>query len=84
MIPTLGTFEFELFSSGRGGRRRSSKFSLGCDAIGLHQDMLLLLSVVGAETSVKALTAGLRGSGQDQKRIDYSAQVGVVARPLLS
>jgi hypothetical protein len=34
--------------------------------------------VVGPETSVKALTAGLRSSGKDQQRIVYSAAVGTV------
>ena len=59
-------------------------FSLRCDAIGLHKSEILLLSVVGPETSVKALTAGLRSSGKDQKRIDYSAAVGTVNDAYLS
>jgi hypothetical protein len=33
---------------------------------------------------VKALTAGLRSSGQDQRRIEYSAQLGNVSGSLLS
>jgi len=72
----VGQFCFEVYASGRGGRSRASRFQLRCDAIGLHEQELLLLSVAGAETSVKALTAGLRASGQDQRRIEYSAQVG--------
>jgi hypothetical protein len=72
----IGSFDFEVFSSGRSGHRRSSQFRVRCDAIGLHNDEILLLSIVGPETSVKALTAGLRSSGRDQKRIDYSAHVG--------
>ena len=43
-----------------------------------------MLSVVGPETSVKALTAGLRASSKDQHRIDYSAQVGTVSRSHLA
>jgi len=81
--PEVGLFDFEVYGSGRGGRCRASRFKLRCDAIGLHDDEILLLSVTGAETSVKALTAGLRSSGKDQKRIDYSAQVGNVSRTRL-
>src|SRR6266404_3644992 len=80
----IGTLDFEVYGSGRGGRYRSSRFQLHCDAVGLHEDEMLLLSVVGAETSVKALTAGLRSSGRDQKRIDYSASVGPVNRMRLT
>lgn len=76
--PELGSLSFEVHSSSRSGRSCSSRFSMRCDAIGLHDDAILLLSVVGSETSVKALTAGLRSSGKDQKWIDYSAQVGNV------
>ena len=50
----------------------------GCDAIGIHEREILLLSVIGPETSVKALTAGLRSSSRDQQRIDYSVQLGTV------
>ena len=78
-MPVLGYFEVEVYGSGRHGRHLSSQFRVRCDAIGLHDDEILLLSVVGPETSVKALTAGLRSSGRDQKRIDYSAQVGSVS-----
>lgn len=74
----VGSFDFEVYNSGRGGRSRSSRFRLRCDGIGLHDDEILLLSVVGSETSVKALTAGLRSSGKDQQRIDYSVNVGNV------
>ena len=76
----VGTFDFEVFGSGRAGRHQSSRFQVRCDAIGLHDDEILLLSVVGAETSVKALTAGLRSSGKDQKRIEYTSHVGSVNR----
>src|SRR4029077_17532126 len=75
-VPDVGSFGFEVYGSGRNARR--SQFKLRCDAIGLHGNEILLLSVVGSETSVKALTAGLRSSGSDQKRIDYSAHVGSV------
>ncbi len=77
-LPEVGFFDFEVYGSGRGGRSRASRFKLRCDAIGLHNDEILLLSVVGSETGVKALTAGLRSSGKDQKRIDYSAHVETV------
>lgn len=77
-LPEVGHFDFEVYGSGRNGRHRSSRFRVRCDAIGLHDDEILLLSVVGPETSVKALTAGLRSSGKDQNRIDYGAQVGNV------
>ncbi len=75
-LPNVGRFDFEVYGSGRHGRHTSSRFSLRCDAIGHHESEILLLSVTGAETSVRALVAGLRSSGRDQKRIDYSAQVG--------
>src|SRR5262249_41367979 len=55
-----------------------------CDAIGLNGNEILLLSVAGPETSVKALTAGLRSSGKAQGRIDYSAQVGSVSETYLT
>src|SRR5437868_13306957 len=79
--PTLAEvdqFMFDVHGAGRGGRRRASRFQARCDAIGLYSDEILLLSVVGPETSVKALTAGLRASGQDQQRIEYSAHIGAV------
>ena len=74
-IPVVGSFQFEVFGSGRAGRRTSSRFTLRCDAIGLHQNEILLLSIVGPETSVKALTAGLRSSVKDQQRVEYSVHV---------
>jgi hypothetical protein len=75
-VPDVGSVTFEVYGAGRNGRR--SQFKLRCDAIGLHANEMLLLSVIGSETSVKALTAGLRSSSSDQKRIDYSAHVGSV------
>jgi len=76
--PEVGSFTFAVYGSGRNGRRTASRFTVRCDALALHQNEILLLSVVGPETGVKALTAGLRSSGSDQQRIDYSAQVGEV------
>jgi hypothetical protein len=75
-LPAVGHFDFEVFGARRKGRRRSSRFRVRCDAIGLHENHMLLLSVAGAETSVKALTAGLRASSMDQGRLVYSVQVG--------
>ena len=80
----VGQFAVEVMGAGRRGRRRSSRFQLRCDAIGLHDDEVLLLSVAGAETSVKALTAGLRSSGSAQSRINYSADVGTISRSCLT
>ena len=56
-LPDLGHFEVEVYGAGRHGRHISSKFRVRCNAIGLHDDEVLLLSMVGPETSVKALTA---------------------------
>jgi hypothetical protein len=81
--PAIGSFQFEVHGSGRKGRRTSSRFKLRCDAIGLHQNEILLLSVVGPETSIKALTAGLLSSEQDQQRVEYSARVGSVNGSIL-
>lgn len=75
-VPEVGTFRFEVYGAGRRGRRTASRFSLRCDAIGLYGNEILLLSVVGPETSVKALTAGLRASGKERQRVEYSARVG--------
>lgn len=44
---SVGEFELEVYSSGRGGRHRASHFTLRCDAIGLHENEILLLSVPG-------------------------------------
>jgi len=74
----VGSFDLEVYNSGRGRRSCSSRFKLRSDAIALHEKEILLLSVVGSETSVKALTAGLRSSGKDQKRIDYTVHLGSV------
>ena len=74
--PTIGSFDMEVYSSGRGRRCACSRFKLRCDAIALHEKEILLLSVAGSETAVKALTAGLRSSGKDQKRIEYTAHLG--------
>jgi hypothetical protein len=79
-VPDVGSFDFRAYGSGRRGRRTASRFSLRCDAIGLLGNELLLLSVLGPETSVRALTAGLRSSGQDQQRIEYSATVAHLSR----
>jgi hypothetical protein len=81
--PTVGTFTFEVYSTGRGRRNTCSRFKLRCDAIALHEKEILLLSVVGSETSVKALTAGLRSSGKDQKRIEYGVGLDSVHETLL-
>lgn len=72
----VGTFQFEVYSKHKGRRSCCTRFNLRCDAIALHGGEVLLLSVLGPETSVKAMTAGLRSSGRDQKRIDYSVQLG--------
>jgi hypothetical protein len=79
VLPQVGSFEFEVHGASRYGRRpTSSRFNLRCDAIGLHANEILLLSVAGPETSVKALTAGLRSSTKDQQRVEYTAHVGDV------
>jgi hypothetical protein len=80
-LPTqheVGSFQFEVFGSGRGGRSRRSAFGLRCDAVALHGKEILLLSVAGPETAVKALTAGLRSSGRDQGRFGYAVRVSGV------
>jgi hypothetical protein len=76
----VGSFTVEVYGAGRHGRRRASRFTVRCHAVGLHDDEVLLLSVAGPETSVKALTAGLRASATTQERLAYSAQVGDVCR----
>jgi hypothetical protein len=76
--PPVGSLDLTVYSSGRHGRHRSSRFTVRCDAIGLDNDEILLLSGIGPETSVKALTAGLRSSHKDQQRIEYSAHVGSI------
>jgi hypothetical protein len=82
--PVVGSFDFEVYSSGRGHRTTCSRFRLRCDAIALQDKEILLLSVVGSETGVKALTAGLRSSSKDQKRIDYSVHLGSVHETVLT
>ena len=74
----LGSFQFEVYGSARKGRTCKSRFRVRCDAIALHDQEILLLSVIGSETGVKALTAGLRSSDSDQKRIEYSVQFGTL------
>jgi SNF2 family DNA or RNA helicase len=80
----VGSFDLEVFSTGRRGRACCSRFKLRCDAIGLHEKEILLLSVIGSETAVKALSAGLRSSDRDQKRIVYSVHIGNVNQNDLS
>ena len=77
-LPEVGSFRFEVYGTGRRGRRTASRFTLRCDGIGLYRNEILLLSAVGPETAIKALSAGLRSSGKDQQRVEYSAQVGGV------
>jgi hypothetical protein len=72
----VGSFDFEVYGSRRGGRSCCSRFKLRCDAVSLQEKEILLLSVVGSETGVKALTAGLRSSTRDQKRIEYTVHLG--------
>lgn len=81
---SVGSFDIEVFTSGRGRRSTCSRFKLRCDAIALHEKEILLLSVSGSETAVKALTAGLRSSTLDQKRIEYTAHLGCVNEALLT
>jgi hypothetical protein len=83
MRPEVGAFDVTVYNAGRHGRHRSSHFKVRCDALGLDNDEILLLSVVGPETSVKALIAGLRSARQDQQRIDYAARVGGIERARL-
>lgn len=80
----VGSFDIEVLSSGRGRRTTCSRFTLRCDAIALHEKEILLLSVAGSETAVKALTAGLRSSAKDQKRIEYTVHLGNIHETLLS
>jgi hypothetical protein len=74
----VGTFDFECFSTGKGSRSCCSHFQVRCDAVALHESEVLLLSLIGPETSLKALTAGFRSSGKDQKRFEYSVNLGGV------
>jgi Type III restriction enzyme, res subunit len=78
-FPEVGSFNFEVFGTGRHGRHTASRFSIRCDALALTNNEMLLMSVAGPETSVKALSAGLRASGRDQRHVEYSAQVGEIA-----
>lgn len=80
----VGAFDIEVYSSGKGRRFSCSRFKLRCDAIALYEKEILLLSVVGSETAVKALTAGLRSSTKDQKRLEYSVHLGHVNETSLS
>ncbi len=80
----VGSFDIEVFTSGRGCRSTCSRFKLRCDAIALHEKEILLLSVAGSETAVKSLTAGLRSSAKDQKRIEYTVHLGNIHETLLS
>jgi hypothetical protein len=82
--PAVGSFDFEVYSTGRGRRSCCSRFKLRCDAIGLHEKEILLLSVAGSETAVKAMTAGLRSSTRDQKRIDYTVHLDNVNETFLT
>lgn len=82
-VGSVGSFDVTVYNAGRRGRHRSSHFGVRCDALGLDNDEILLLSVVGPETSVKALIAGLRSARQDQQRIDYAARVGGIDRARL-
>ena len=73
----VGSFQFEVFKAGRNnGRSCCSRFKVCCDAVGIHEKEVLLLSIVGPETSIKSLTAGFRSSSKDQKRYEYSVQLG--------
>ena len=77
-FPEVGHFDFQVCGAGRAARHLSTRFQVRCDAIGLNDNEILLLSIIGPETSVKALTAGLRASGKAQQRIDYAVEVGDV------
>jgi hypothetical protein len=83
-LPKVGSLAFDVYGAACHGRSLASQFKLRCDAIGLHEQEILLLSVVGPETSVRALTAGLRSSGKDQERVEYTAHVGAVHMPSLA
>ena len=71
----IGAFDFEVFSTGRRGRCTSSKFSLRCDAVALHGDEVLLLSIIGGAIAVAVyLMIGLaahRNRGPSAAVLDY-------------
>jgi hypothetical protein len=69
-LADVGHFDFEVFGSGRSGRHSSSRFRARCAAIALHGDEILLLSVAGPETSVKAdRRPALLGQGSEADRL---------------
>ena len=61
-LADVGHFDFEVFGSGRSGRHSSSRFRVRCNAVALHADEILLLSVAGPETSVKAACVPLKST----------------------
>ena len=65
-LPEIGSFEFTVYSAARNARHAVSRFELRCDAVGLQEREILLLSVAGAETAIKAVTAALRSPEKDQ------------------
>ena len=80
-LPEVGSFRFEVYGSGRKGRRIASRFTLRCDAIGLHRNEILLLSAVGPETGIKALTAGLRASPAGRLVANFAGLPGAPTTP---
>ncbi|MFO0803419.1 MAG: hypothetical protein U0791_09900 [Gemmataceae bacterium] len=74
----LGWFECVAYKNSPSGRTTSTTFRVHCNGIALNQNELLLLSVIGPETSVKAVTAALHSSEKDQQRIEYSVHAGEV------
>src|SRR5262245_64962055 len=75
-LPQLGQVEFKVHNGSRYRQQIHSQFKLACSAVALDDDQILLLSVAGPETSVKALLAGLRSSQKEQQRISYAVHFG--------
>jgi tape measure domain-containing protein len=72
-IPDVGFFTMEVPGEGRRGRFNSTRFTVRCDAIGLHGERreILLLSLAGPESAVKAVAASLQSNNN---RAEYSVR----------
>lgn len=75
---TLGWFECIAYRNTAAGRSTSTTFRMHCNGIAFNERELLLLSVIGPETSAKSVSAALRSSERDQERIEYHVNTGTV------
>src|SRR5439155_7868135 len=65
-----GRLSVEIHGQGRRGRYNGTRIELRCETVAVHDDQLILCSVLGPESSLKAFTASLHSD----RVVEYSCR----------